>query len=87
MLKPLTGKTAFITGAASGIGLEIAKTFAHEGANIVISDLNVEKSGQAVLELKQQGFEAIAAPCDVTNEEAFKNSLEWRKVLLEKWIF
>ena len=76
MLKPLTGKTAFITGAASGIGLEIAKTFAHEGANIVISDLNVEKSGQAVLELKQQGFEAIAAPCDVTNEEAFKSSLE-----------
>ena len=76
MLKPLTGKTAFITGAASGIGLEIAKTFAHEGANIVISDLNVEKSGQAVLELKKQGFEAIAAPCDVTNEEAFKNSLE-----------
>ncbi|OCA92129.1 3-hydroxybutyrate dehydrogenase [Pseudobacillus wudalianchiensis] len=76
MSKALTGKTAFITGSASGIGLEIAKTFAEEGANIVISDLNAEKSEQVVLELKEQGFTALAAPCDVTDEEAYKNSLE-----------
>ena len=43
MTKALEGKTAFITGSASGIGLEIAKTFAQEGANVVISDLNAEK--------------------------------------------
>ena len=76
MTKALEGKTAFITGSASGIGLEIAKTFAEEGANVVISDLNAEKSEQVVSELKQQGFEALAAPCDVTNEEAFKKSIE-----------
>lgn len=76
MSKTLAGKTAFVTGSASGIGLEIARTFAEEGANIVISDLNVEKSKQVALELKEQGFEAIAAPCDVTDEEAYKNSLE-----------
>lgn len=76
MTKALEGKTAFITGSASGIGLEIAKTFAQEGANVLISDLNVEKSEQAVWELKKQGFEALAVPCDVTDEEAFKNSIE-----------
>lgn len=75
MNKALEGKTAFITGSASGIGLEIAKTFALEGAKVVISDLNAEKSDQVALELREQGFEAISAPCDVTNEEAFKNSL------------
>ncbi|MBO2536654.1 3-hydroxybutyrate dehydrogenase [Rummeliibacillus suwonensis] len=72
----LEGKVAFITGSASGIGLEIAKTFAKEGAKVVISDMNKEKSDQIALELKEQGFEALSAPCDVTDEEAYKNSLE-----------
>jgi len=76
MSKLLEGKTAFITGSASGIGLSIAKTFAHEGAKVVISDLHAEKSEQVAAELRDQGFEAIAAPCDVTNEEAFKKSIK-----------
>ncbi|ETI68611.1 3-hydroxybutyrate dehydrogenase [Neobacillus vireti] len=76
MNKSLEGKVAFITGSASGIGLEIAKTFAQEGAKVVISDLNAEKSEQVAAELTAQGFEALSAPCDVTNEEAYKDSLE-----------
>jgi 3-hydroxybutyrate dehydrogenase len=74
--KSLAGKTAFITGSASGIGLEVAKTFALEGAKVVISDLNTEKSERVAQELKDQGFTSLAAPCDVTDEEAFKNSLK-----------
>ncbi|MDQ1147855.1 3-hydroxybutyrate dehydrogenase [Bacillus sp. SORGH_AS 510] len=76
MRQSLEGKTAFITGSASGIGLEIAKTFVQEGAKVVISDLNAVKSEEVASELREQGFEALAAPCDVTDEEAFKNSLE-----------
>ncbi len=38
----LDGKTALVTGAASGFGVEIAKTFAREGAKVVIMDLNGE---------------------------------------------
>lgn len=72
----LVGKVAFITGSASGIGLELAKTFAHEGAKVVISDLNNDKSEMVANELKEQGYEAFSAPCDVTDEEAFKNALE-----------
>lgn len=76
MSKSLEGKTAFITGSASGIGLEIAKTFAQEGAKVVISDLNASKSEEVAAELREQGFEALSAPCDVTDEEAFKNCLQ-----------
>jgi 3-hydroxybutyrate dehydrogenase len=76
MSKSLEGKTAFITGSASGIGLEIAKTFAQEGAKVVISDLNALKSEEVAAGLREQGFEALSAPCDVTDEEAFKHSLE-----------
>jgi 3-hydroxybutyrate dehydrogenase len=74
-MKQLEGKVAFITGSASGIGLEIATTFAKEGARVVISDLNVEKSEQVVAQLREEGYEALSAPCDVTNEEAYKNAL------------
>jgi 3-hydroxybutyrate dehydrogenase len=76
MNKSLEGKIAFITGSASGIGLQIAETFAQEGAKVVISDMNKEKSDQVAAELNEQGFIALSAPCDVTNEEAYKNSLE-----------
>nr|WP_207789135.1 3-hydroxybutyrate dehydrogenase [Neobacillus terrae] len=72
----MEGKVAFITGSASGIGLEVARKFALEGAKVVISDLNKEKSDQVAELLKEEGFEAFSAPCDVTDEEAFKNSID-----------
>ncbi|NHC40364.1 3-hydroxybutyrate dehydrogenase [Bacillus sp. MM2020_1] len=76
MTKLLEGKTAFITGSASGIGLEIAKAFALEGAKVVISDLNAGKSEEVAAELREQGVEALSSPCDVTDEQAFTNSLQ-----------
>ncbi|MCL6570555.1 MAG: 3-hydroxybutyrate dehydrogenase [Bacillus sp. (in: Bacteria)] len=75
MNKALEGKVAFITGSASGIGLEIAKTFVLEGAKVVISDMNRDKSDQVAAELNEQGFVALSAPCNVTNEEDYKSSL------------
>lgn len=75
MTKLLEGKVAFVTGSASGIGLEVAKAFAQEGAKVVISDLNKEKSDQVAEALKEEGFIALSAPCDVTDEEAYINSL------------
>jgi 3-hydroxybutyrate dehydrogenase len=76
MTKLLDGKVAFITGSASGIGLEIAKKFAQEGAKVVISDMNAEKCQETANSLKEQGFDALSAPCDVTDEDAYKQAIE-----------
>ncbi|KEZ50797.1 3-hydroxybutyrate dehydrogenase [Metabacillus indicus] len=71
-----SGKTALITGAAGGIGFEIAKEYAREGAAVVISDINREAAEAAASKLKDEGFESIAAACDVTKEEEMIGAIE-----------
>ena len=65
----LKDKVAFITGAASGIGREIAVVFAREGANVVIADLNKEAADATATELSKDGPKAIGVAVDVTSEE------------------
>ncbi|AOS98991.1 MULTISPECIES: 3-hydroxybutyrate dehydrogenase [Exiguobacterium] len=76
MMKQLEGKVALITGAASGIGLEIAEEFAQEGAKVVIVDLQEEAAKRSAETLREKGFDAFAVAGDVTNEEAIKSSIE-----------
>ena len=59
-------KVVFITGAAQGIGFEIAKEFYAKGATVVLTDLNEEKVKEAASAL---GERAIGLKCDVTKEE------------------
>ncbi len=62
----LEGKTALITGAASGIGAGTARLFVDEGANVVLADLQ-EEAGQKLL--ADLGPQARFAHCDVTVED------------------
>jgi len=61
-------KVAIVTGAASGIGLEIARAYAKEGAKIAIADLKQDAAEAAAKEIKAAGGQAIAVAMDVTNE-------------------
>jgi NAD(P)-dependent dehydrogenase (short-subunit alcohol dehydrogenase family) len=67
--KRFEGKTAFITGAASGIGRATAVAFAAEGARVVVTD-RVEAALQETAEyVKESGGEVLAIACDVSKPE------------------
>ena len=62
-------KVAVVTGAASGIGKEIAKTYFDHGAKVVIADLNLDAAQAVAREFDPAGSRALAVAMDVTNEE------------------
>src|SRR5208283_4770133 len=64
----LKDKVAVVTGAASGIGKQIARTFARAGASIAIADLDHAGAQRAAAELERDGARAIAVAVDVTSE-------------------
>jgi len=65
----LKDKVCIVTGAASGIGKEIALTFAREGGKVVIADLNQAAARAAADELSASGANAMAVAMDVTDED------------------
>ena len=65
----LKGKSAIITGAANGIGAEIARTYAREGARVVLADLDLTKAQTVAEEINQAGGAALAVACDVAKKE------------------
>jgi len=75
-MKLLEGKTAIVTGAARGIGRAIAIVFAQEGANVAISDLNLDENTAAVekeliaMGVKAKAYASNAASFDASQELA-----------------
>ena len=71
----LEGKTAVVTGAASGIGKEIARTFAAAGALVAIADVNLDAARTAAEELDSSGARVIAVAMDVTSESDVESGM------------
>ena len=63
----LEGKTALITGAASGIGMETAKLFASEGAKVLVVDVNDSEGEQTAAAIRDSGGEALYQHADVSS--------------------
>jgi len=66
----LQGRAALVTGAASGIGKEIALTYSREGARVAIADLNKAAADATAAEINRAGGKAIGVAMDVASEEA-----------------
>ena len=66
----LTGKTALITGASSGLGAHFARVLAASGARVVLAARRADRLSALVDELKQQGHEAMAVTMDVTDADS-----------------
>ncbi|NWK85069.1 3-hydroxybutyrate dehydrogenase [Staphylococcus sp. GSSP0090] len=69
-------KVTIITGAASGIGLAIAKVFLENGAKVVLADLNEDKLNQETDALKSQGYDCMPIKVNVTDEQAVKAMID-----------
>ena len=72
----LRNKVALITGAAVGIGAEIAKRFAAEGAQVVIGDVNAVEARTTSERIRRSGGSARSVSLDVTKEESWKEALD-----------
>ena len=64
----LQGKTAIITGAASGMGEAMAKLFAAQGANVLVTDINQNDVQRVVAEITQTGGKAVGTKLNVTSQ-------------------
>ncbi|WP_339163982.1 3-hydroxybutyrate dehydrogenase [Siminovitchia sp. FSL H7-0308] len=66
----------FLTGAARGIGYEVGKVFAENGATVILSDLHEGHAKMAATKLKEQGLNVFGISCNVSNEEDIEQALK-----------
>jgi 3-oxoacyl-[acyl-carrier protein] reductase len=72
----LAGKVALITGAAQGIGRAVALLLARNGADIVVSDINLEKAQETAKEIEAIGRRAMAINVNVVNLEEVERMVQ-----------
>lgn len=70
----LLGRVAVISGASSGLGKQMSKAFANQGADLVILARRIEKLEELKEELEKKGVRVLALKCDVTSSEDINNA-------------
>ena len=74
--KSIEGHVVFITGAASGIGRQVALLLGKAKAKVIIADINLSQAEKVAKEILADNGEALAVHCDVTSVESIKNAAE-----------
>ncbi|MCT8999370.1 SDR family oxidoreductase [Chelativorans intermedius] len=72
----LTGARALVTGSSQGIGLALARGLAQHGAAVVLNGRGQARLDAAVEALRGEGFDALAAPFDVTDQKAVEEAVD-----------
>ena len=75
-MKDFAGKTAFITGGASGLGLGIAKACAGEGMNVVIVDLRQEVLNGAAALFEKNNWPCLCLKLNVSDRQAYTQAVQ-----------
>ncbi len=76
MIGELEGKVAFVTGAAGGIGLGLARAFAEAGMKVALADIDGALLAESVAELEQSGGRVLAVPLDVVDRSAWREAAQ-----------
>lgn len=66
-MQDFTGKAAFVTGGASGIGLALARAFAEQGMKVMLADIEADALTAAVEDLRRTGADIRGVVCDVAD--------------------
>jgi NAD(P)-dependent dehydrogenase (short-subunit alcohol dehydrogenase family) len=75
-MKDFRGRTAFVTGGASGIGLSMARAFGRAGMNVVLADIDRGAAGDAADQLSHEQIRALAVRCDVTERASVETAAQ-----------
>ncbi len=75
-MQDLTGKTAFVTGGASGIGLALGRTFARSGMKVMLADIEADALQKAVESLQEIAPDITGVVCDVADAESVERAAQ-----------
>src|SRR5215472_4339366 len=76
VMREFQGKTAFVTGGASGIGFAMAKAFAEEGMNVMLADVEQKALDSALKDLNQYGNHVRGVACDVADPDSVERAAQ-----------
>jgi NAD(P)-dependent dehydrogenase (short-subunit alcohol dehydrogenase family) len=75
-MRDLAGKTAFVTGGASGIGLALGRAFVEVGMNVMLADIETDALAAAVASLRDVGPDVRGVTCDVTDPASVERAAQ-----------